>query len=280
MLCLSSNGLGVESARHLANALRGSRTLTALNLGDNNLGDEGARAVMEACVEGSDRLNSLSLSNNGITDEGAHMIADVLRLKPNGPLNALNLGDNDMYDLGACAIAFGLKANRSLTELHLHGNGIGPAGAEALGEALKANDVLSRLHLEFNNFGDDGASYLAVALRVNNALTVLSLAENRVATLGTRSFVETLQFSNLTLCLLRGVDDVAVGLLLERNRRVVRCRKLRCQQITVLVIGVRWFNRAACMGSNGKDVISLISRLIWHSRMSTVWGAAGDVAGE
>jgi len=116
-LNLWENGIGAEGARALASLTN----LTSLNLGDNGVGAEGARALASLT-----NLTSLDLWKNGIGDEGARALAALTNL------TSLSLWENDIGDEGARA----LVALTNLTALDLRGNRIGAEGARALLDVL------------------------------------------------------------------------------------------------------------------------------------------------
>src|SRR5882672_2263328 len=130
--------------------------LTSLNLWDNEIGDDGARAL--AALTG---LTSLNLWDNEIGDDGARALAALTGL------TSLNLWDNEIGDDGARALA----ALTGLTSLNLRGNQIGADGARA----LAALTGLTSLDLSSNQISDDGAR----ALTALTGLTSLDLVEQR-----------------------------------------------------------------------------------------------------
>src|SRR5260221_7735639 len=95
-LDLAAKGWGVELGRVLGGAetLEG---LEQLDVSDNDLGPDGARALLAS----------------------THW----------GALSVLDLGGNEIGDAGAGSLASGKLAH--LTTLNLSGNGIGPSGAKA-----------------------------------------------------------------------------------------------------------------------------------------------------
>ena len=167
-------------------------SLTSLNLVNNGIGAEGAKALATA-LETNTSLTSLNLLNNRIGDEGANALAAAL--KTNTSLTSLNLGDNRIGDDGANALATALKTNTSLTSLNLRGNRIGAEGAKALATALETNTWLTSLNLQFNDIGDDGAKALAAALKTNTSLTSLELFRNGIGD-ETNSTIHTLIIKN------------------------------------------------------------------------------------
>jgi uncharacterized protein (TIGR02996 family) len=108
-----------------ANALAGAHSLArleALDIGSNNLGDDGAWAVLRAQLPA---LRSLTMSGNWLGDGAARALATA-------PLLA------------------------HVSELDLSRNSLGPAGVEALAGSAHASG-LRALWLGFNPVGDSGA---------------------------------------------------------------------------------------------------------------------------
>ena len=62
----------------LAEALTGDSSLTALDVGGNNIGPEGITALAGA-LRGNDALRTLELGYNPIREKGAQALADVVK---------------------------------------------------------------------------------------------------------------------------------------------------------------------------------------------------------
>lgn len=110
----------------LAPPLRATEEMSGLGLGD-----KGARAValaVNTSTHGS--VRELSLGNNNIGDVGAKSM--VLILGRGSTLRRLSLRDNNIGDEGAVALARALKDNSELEELDLWGNSLGQDGKCAL----------------------------------------------------------------------------------------------------------------------------------------------------
>eukprot|EP00808_Paulinella_micropora_P009962 g29212.t1 len=84
-----------------------NKTLQALGLRSNNIGDDGAKAIGEA-LEANNSIRSIDLRSNIIGDEGAKAI--VLALQANQVLQTLIIAGNNIGDQGAAAFADALKA--------------------------------------------------------------------------------------------------------------------------------------------------------------------------
>jgi hypothetical protein len=138
-----------------------------------------AKAVAAVLAEGAaPKLRQLDLKNNSIGDEGARALAGAL---PSATaLEGLHLGNNSIGDEGARALAGWLPSARALLELSLKGNSIGAAGACALAGALLSAMALTQLHLGNNSIGDEGARALVAALPSSRALETLFLTDNSI----------------------------------------------------------------------------------------------------
>lgn len=99
---------------------------------------------------------------------------------------SLDLGDSNIGDRGATALANALRYNTVLESLDLgYNNKIGDLGAASLAAALKVNTVLKTLILSENVIGDEGATALALALlNKKTALSELDLSSNKIGTAG------------------------------------------------------------------------------------------------
>jgi hypothetical protein len=107
--------------------------VTSLNLGQNNIGDEGVKALAE-CLKTNKTVTSLDLEWNKIKDEGVKILAECL--KTNKTVTILNLRYNQIGDEGVKALAECLKTNKTVTSLNLESNEIKYEGAKAFGEIL------------------------------------------------------------------------------------------------------------------------------------------------
>ena len=168
---LSGEDLQSADAILIASDLQFMAVLTELNLFDNNIGDDGAKAIAEA-LKVNPVLNNLDLFNNSIGMEGAKAIAEALKVNPG--LTILDLGNNSIGADGAKAIAEALKVNAVLNTLELGDNSIGADGAKAIAEALKVNPVLTKLDLKGNNMGEAGKKAVRKAVK-NRSGFVLEL---------------------------------------------------------------------------------------------------------
>lgn len=135
------NKLRSAGAAQLGEALSENRTLTALHLPGNELGDGAAAGLARALGAERTALALLDLECNGIGAAGAAALA--LATRGNATLTALNLRDNCVGPSGAESLAAAIAEGRlrapplPLRSLDLVGNGVGGVGAMALTEAAR-----------------------------------------------------------------------------------------------------------------------------------------------
>jgi hypothetical protein len=111
-------------------------TLTSLDLGRNQIGAAGAKAVSEA-LKHNTTLTSLDLEANLISTAGAKDLSEAL--KHNTTLTSLNLGRNQIDAAGAKDLSEALKHNTTLTLLDLGYNQIGDACLKEINALLQRN---------------------------------------------------------------------------------------------------------------------------------------------
>ena len=145
-------------------------------------------------LEKNFRLRALHAHNNQVRDEGARALAESL--EAHSTLSTLDLNSNFVGDGGAKAIARLLKGDSTapaLAELLLYDNRIGPHGARLLGEAAQQHPTLRLLHLNGNNVGDSGAKALAGAVKHARALDSLYLYSANVGESGAKALLDALK---------------------------------------------------------------------------------------
>ena len=77
-LDLGANNITDEGVKHLSTALTHTNcTLNSLNLEDNNITDEGVKHLSTALTNTNSTLNSLNLRGNNITDKGKNLVKSM-----------------------------------------------------------------------------------------------------------------------------------------------------------------------------------------------------------
>ena len=188
-LDLSGKKLGVASAIVIASLISVNGSLTALDLSNNELKDEGVSAVCEAIQSIKEtKLASLNFRANGIGPVGANAVAAMVVVT--GVLTKLSLAKNELGEVGMKAICEALEQNKTLKELDVSGSMFGnsniggPAGVKHVAKMLGVNGSLTSLDLSNNalcgrtmycgTYTAEGISAIADALRVNGSLTKIA----------------------------------------------------------------------------------------------------------
>jgi internalin A len=247
----------IEPVKALAGRLAELTQLTSLNMGYNEIGDEGAAALAPLTqltsldLVGNDigakgavalavlsQLTSLDLGHNKIGAEGAAALAALTQL------TTLNLGYNEIGDKGASSLA----ALTQLTSLDLGHNKIGAEGASS----LAALTQLTFLDLEFNQIGAEGASYLAALTQ----LTSLGLGGNQIGDEGASSLAALTQLTSLNLGGNQIGDKGASSLV-------------ALTQLTYLSL---WANK---IGAAGASSLAALTKLTFLNLRNNKIGAAG-----
>ena len=198
---LSSNKIGDEGATALAQALKDSNSsIESVVLNFNKIGPTGATALAQA-LKSNTTITSVLLFNNKIGDGEAEAFAQALK-DSNIAIERLDLTHNNIGNVGAKALAEGLKVNKTLTSLVLYENKIGNEGAKALAEGLKVNETLKSLVLDVqrndtgtaaSGIGDEGAIAMAEALKVNKTVRGLYLYLREFGYAGAIAMAEALK---------------------------------------------------------------------------------------
>ena len=183
---LSINSLQSLGCIEIAKLLPGNEhnqgfcKLKTLNLGWNNITDEGVKHLSTALKHTNCKLDSLNLEYNNITDEGVKHLSTALT-HTNCKLNILNLRRNNITDDGVEHLSTALThANCKLNKLNLACNNITDEGVKHLSTALThANCKVNKLNLVYNNITDEGVKHLSTALtHANCKLNISSFAYN------------------------------------------------------------------------------------------------------
>ncbi|XP_051865752.1 ribonuclease inhibitor-like isoform X3 [Pristis pectinata] len=243
-LGLQRAGLTAVGVVDLISALSTNRSVTELDLDDNDLGDSGVKLVSEALRNPECKIHKLGLQCVGLTAAGVVDLASAL--STNRPLTDLNLGGNKLGDSGVklvsealrnpeCKIhklglwcvgltaagvvdlASTLSTNRSLTELDLGGNKLGDSGVKVVSEALRNPECkIQKLGLRCVGLTAAGVVDLTSALvdltsalSTNRPLTELNLGGNKLGDLGVKLVSEALRNPE---CKIHKLDLWCVGL--------------------------------------------------------------------
>ncbi|EGD79567.1 hypothetical protein PTSG_13043 [Salpingoeca rosetta] len=222
VVSLGFEGLGVDGARAVAEALRHNTCLKILDLIGSAIAEKGAVALAKILKHDA-TLKELILRKNAICNDGARALA--LMLKHNSTLTSLDLSHNSISDHGAEELGQMLQHNTSLKELDLNNNRISDVGAEVLAEMLKHNTAIRNLDLRKNSIGFNGVAALVVMLKHNMTITNLNLSEHCLTEREVLGVLELLQYvhtkAKIRLCkpVLKSSTAVARALATLHTKR-------------------------------------------------------------
>lgn len=174
ILRLNNNGLGIQGAKLLSNALLDAiesskklgkpMALKVFVAGRNRLENEGAKLLARVFKE-MKTLEELSMPMNGIYHQGLSVLTAALSENPN--LRVVDLNDNTIGgQKGAVHLASMLSHLKHLRKLNLGDCLLKTSGALVLAEALAKgnNRALEELYLDSNEIKADGGLELVKAL--------------------------------------------------------------------------------------------------------------------
>jgi Ran GTPase-activating protein (RanGAP) involved in mRNA processing and transport len=175
---------------------RGSMTLKRLDMTDNTLGADGARALADALTQQTD-LEELYLRDCLLTNAGARCILEALLSHGEKlHLRVLDLSGNELTGV-ACGSLLAELVERclaTLTHLRLDENELGDEGALALAKALSKSPERSRLvemSLYLNEIGGRAAVVLVQRCVRIASLRILNLNGNRISSTA-QAYIERL----------------------------------------------------------------------------------------
>ncbi len=189
-LIMRNNKLDGNAAKALARAVVDEGRI--LDVGLNNIGEEGADALAQALGSATAKLKKLRIDSNFVGD-AAISFAEALATR-GCPIEFLDLADNDLNEADVVAIANALKRNSTIRVLDLACNNVGNAAICALADMLKVNTTLIALRLNSNDqIGTEGAKAIASALQTNESLATVDLSQADITGEGAAYLAEALK---------------------------------------------------------------------------------------
>ncbi|XP_038566109.1 leucine-rich repeat-containing protein 34 [Micropterus salmoides] len=211
-----------KDALALSECLRHVKCVTGLDVGYNNITDEGVGHLADLLQDDGSALHSLDLMFNDIQTDGAEVLAKSLQ--GNSTLLCLRLSGNKIENRGAMHLASMLQVNNTLKELEVADCDLATQSVIAFAIVLKSNKTLRsvdisrpllfshqdewavhfsemlavncslvELHLGKMGMTDTGMERLTEGLRLNRSLRYLDLRCNRVTRDGARHLAEVLK---------------------------------------------------------------------------------------
>jgi Ran GTPase-activating protein (RanGAP) involved in mRNA processing and transport len=190
-LLLGNNIVGDEGARHIARYIRsGQSKLDCWYIAGNEITPDGLQAVTEAIAE-DPKVRHLWLKRNPLGAEGMVHLSALLKQHP--ALEVLDLLNCGLLDRGVERLEEGWSASQTLRHLYLDANGLTAQSAPVIARCLTNGPPLRSLFLSCNRFGEEGIRLLAPALAANTSLERLSLAANRLTPTSAAILAEALR---------------------------------------------------------------------------------------
>ena len=263
-LDLTSNGLCSEEAEILAKGLEANTTLKVLNISKNQVGNSGAKSILQSLRklfrpgQTLSALEKLDISENSLLSTSVIDFSSILRENDETRLRSLNLSNNFYLGCDQSTFSFALEKNKTLTSLNLSWvkindkpcqslakaleqnetlqfldlshNQISSEGVLALGKALEINSTLQSLDLSRNEIGSEAAVALGKALEINSALQSLDLSHNSIGPRGALALGKALEINSVLQSLDLCDNDIenkgvsAIGSALQTNKALTHLR--------------------------------------------------------
>jgi len=116
-LLLSHNSLGDAGAKEIAEMLKVNNTVTRVDLSSNEIGDDGAAALVHGLSDETSFVTHLTLASNNIGSRGALAFDELLKV--NTTIMEIDLSDNKRL-VGSAALSKLVKDGLSFPLLRLH----------------------------------------------------------------------------------------------------------------------------------------------------------------
>eukprot|EP00026_Physarum_polycephalum_P001088 Phypoly_transcript_01089.p1 GENE.Phypoly_transcript_01089~~Phypoly_transcript_01089.p1 ORF type:complete len:1180 (+),score=247.08 Phypoly_transcript_01089:133-3672(+) len=211
--------VGPTGIKPLLECMEGNDSVKRLLLGNNIVGNQGARWISEFITNKGSKLTTWYIAGNDITAEGIEPICKALEgdmqveqlwlkrnplmpagaiplarlLTHNSYLQVLDLVNTGLLDEGTATILKALEHNSTLRHLYLGTNGITSASAGPISNYLAKHNKLQSLYLSLNRIGDEGAKQIAEGLKSNTNLERFSLASNRLTASGVSAIADAIK---------------------------------------------------------------------------------------
>ncbi|XP_077327860.1 NACHT, LRR and PYD domains-containing protein 3-like [Lithobates pipiens] len=157
-------GVTSSDCDDLRSILINNRSLTTLDLSENNLEDSGIKLLCEGLRHPGCTLQTLGLERCDVTSSGCDDLRSILI--NNRSLTTLELSENNLEDSGIKLLCEGLRdPGCTLQSLELIGCDVTSSGCDDLRSILINNRSLTTLELLWNNLEDSGIKLLCEGLR-------------------------------------------------------------------------------------------------------------------
>ena len=183
-----------------------------LDLFKQGIGPNWIEPVIEA-LRSNDIVKHCNLGNNSIGQRGARSIATFIATQQPSLIQTWYLGGNEFDSDSISSICHALMDDRGCTSLWLKRNPIGPDGAVYLARLLRENTSIQLLDLHNTGLLDEGVKHVMEALIGNRSLRTLYIDANGI---GFDSSVAIAQYFNAMVD--TGRTDGITRLWMSMNR--------------------------------------------------------------
>ncbi|KAF9365852.1 hypothetical protein BGX34_007940 [Mortierella sp. NVP85] len=208
VLKLDRNAISHDAFKHIFDAWKHNRTITALCMSRSGVDDKAIKYIARALVK-AETLRELDLSHNKITAQGIQVLCEALIL--NRSVTRLCIESNNIKKAGAPHLAGLLAKNCAIRHLNVGSNGLGAEGCSMIADAIRLNGTLNSLSLDMNEMGSIGASAMAAALASNQRLTHLYIPHNNIGDQGLTEICESLKKNNSLISLDVELNQIGHG---------------------------------------------------------------------
>jgi hypothetical protein len=182
-LDLCKQVIGPQGIKPLLDAMKDSKQVDRLLLGNNIIGDGGGKVIADFIRSGKSPLTVWYIAGNHLTVDGITPICEAL--KHDSQVNALWLKRNPLKPAGMRPIADLFKYNRTIEVLDLLNCGLLDEGVKILFDSLEENNPLKHVYLSANGITSVGLQSIAEFYRrVESNLETLFLGCNRIENRG------------------------------------------------------------------------------------------------
>lgn len=180
-----------EAIEKLCEGLKQNRTLTKLDISENDIGPVGAAYIadMLTSTSGTSRLKELWMNGCSIDSEGAQSIFQSMQ--NNMCIEIFAFAANHFRDNACEAVANMLVKNTRLRHLDISENGIGISGCTAICRGLARNKSLIFIGIQWNDLTNDCARRIGEAIVTNTSLRAIHVLGNHINLEGIKAIVDS-----------------------------------------------------------------------------------------
>ncbi len=202
-LLLGNNIVGDQGAKLIGEFIQsGSSPLTVWYIAGNNITHEGIKHVCQALLQ-DNQVTGLWLKRNPLKAEGMLHLSHLIRFNQN--IQVLDLINCGLLDDGVKNLMQGLcsgntssfssnSRNTGLRHLYLSANGISPVGLQYMDPFFASGQsFLETLFLGCNRIGNEGAKIIGQMLKHDKKLVRLNIASSRIGAEGMKHLSESLR---------------------------------------------------------------------------------------